>query len=80
VFSQYPFLGEIKRILLGGTGTEDEAVCAALSGSGSALYGLYSTAAAAQAALERLQGYGVAGVLTRTLPRREYWGGLWVDG
>lgn len=80
VFSQYPFLGEIKRILLSGTGTEDEAICAALSGSGSALYGLYSTAAAAQAAIERLHAFGVAGVLTRTLPRCEYWGGLWVDG
>ena len=44
VFPQYPFLGEIKRILVGGSRAEDAAVYAGLSGSGSALFGLYRTA------------------------------------
>jgi 4-diphosphocytidyl-2-C-methyl-D-erythritol kinase len=73
VFPQYPFLGEIKRILAGGSSTEDAAVYAGLSGSGSALFGLYRTPQAAQAALERLERHGVTGLVTRTLPRSDYW-------
>src|ERR1700734_873633 len=65
VFPQHPFLGEIKRILVGGPSTEDAAIHAGLSGSGSALFGLYRTAAAAQAALGRLQRHGVTGFVTR---------------
>ena len=73
VFPQHPFLGEIKRILVGGPSTEDAAIHAGLSGSGSALFGLYRTAAAAQAALDRLQRHGVTGLVTSTLPRSDYW-------
>jgi 4-diphosphocytidyl-2-C-methyl-D-erythritol kinase len=73
VFPQHPFLGEIKRILAGISGTEDAAVYAGLSGSGSALFGLYSTPAAAQAALVRLERHGVTGLVTSTLPRSGYW-------
>ena len=73
VFPQYPFLGEIKRILAGVPGTEDAAVYAGLSGSGSALFGLYRTSAAAQAALVRLERHGVTGLVTSTLPRSDYW-------
>ena len=73
VFPQYPFLGEIKRILVGGSGTEDAALYAGLSGSGSALFGLYRTPRAADAALERLEQHGVTGLITRTLPRNDYW-------
>jgi 4-diphosphocytidyl-2-C-methyl-D-erythritol kinase len=73
VFPQYPFLGEIKRILAGVPGTEDAAVYAGLSGSGSALFGLYATSAAAQAALVRLERHGVTGLVTSTLPRSDYW-------
>jgi 4-diphosphocytidyl-2-C-methyl-D-erythritol kinase len=73
VFPQYPFLGEIKRILAGLPGTEDAAVYAGLSGSGSALFGLYPTSAAAQAALVRLERHGVTGLVTSTLPRSDYW-------
>ena len=73
VFPQYPFLGEIKRILVGGPSTEDAAIHAGLSGSGSALFGLYRTPAAAQAALGRLQRHGVTGLVTSTLPRSDYW-------
>jgi 4-diphosphocytidyl-2-C-methyl-D-erythritol kinase len=73
VFPEHPFLGEIKRILVGGSSTEDAAVYAGLSGSGSALFGLYRTPAAAQAALVRLERHGVTGLVTSTLPRSDYW-------
>ena len=56
VFRQYPSLGNIKRILAGSGNPEEAAVYAALSGSGSALFGLYGTAAAAAAAEARLEG------------------------
>jgi 4-diphosphocytidyl-2-C-methyl-D-erythritol kinase len=72
VFPQHPSLAEIKRILLG-SGTPEAALHASLSGSGSALYGLYRTRGDAEAARERLRPAGVASQLTRTLPRREYW-------
>jgi 4-diphosphocytidyl-2-C-methyl-D-erythritol kinase len=73
VFPQYPFLGEIKRILAGGSSTEEAALYAGLSGSGSALFGLYRTPEAAKAALERLERQGVIGLVTSTLPRSDYW-------
>jgi 4-diphosphocytidyl-2-C-methyl-D-erythritol kinase len=73
VFPQYPSLGEIKRILVGGPSTEDAAIYAGLSGSGSALFGLYRTAEAAKAAFERLGRHGVTGLVTSTLPRSDYW-------
>jgi 4-diphosphocytidyl-2-C-methyl-D-erythritol kinase len=72
VFPQHPFLGEIKRILAG-SGTEGAALYAGLSGSGSALFGLYPTLKAAQAAFERLERHAVTGLVTRTLPRGDYW-------
>jgi len=75
VFRQHPSLAEIKRIL-SGSGTPEAALYASLSGSGSALFGLYQTREAAEAACGRLQAAGVAGTLTRTLPRAEYWGGM----
>jgi 4-diphosphocytidyl-2-C-methyl-D-erythritol kinase len=73
VFPQYPSLGEIKRILVGGSSTEDAAIYAGLSGSGSALFGLYRTAEAAKVAFERLERHGVTGLVTSTLPRSDYW-------
>ena len=73
VFPQYPSLGEIKRILVGGSSMEDAAIYAGLSGSGSALFGLYRAPGAAQAALERLERHGVTGLVTSTLPRSDYW-------
>jgi 4-diphosphocytidyl-2-C-methyl-D-erythritol kinase len=73
VFSKYPLLGDVKRVLSGGSSPEERSVYAALSGSGSALFGLYRTDGASQAALERLQAMGVPGVVTRTLTRDEYW-------
>ena len=73
VFPQYPFLGDIKRILAGPPNTEDAALYAALSGSGSALFGLYRTSESAQQARVRLERHGVTGLVTRTLPRSDYW-------
>jgi 4-diphosphocytidyl-2-C-methyl-D-erythritol kinase len=73
VFPQYPFLGEIKRILVGIPSTEDAALFAGLSGSGSALFGLYRSAEGAKAALERLERHGITGLVTSTLPRSDYW-------
>jgi 4-diphosphocytidyl-2-C-methyl-D-erythritol kinase len=72
VFPQHPSLAEIKRILLG-SGTPEAALYASLSGSGSALFGLYRTRGDTEAARERLQAAGVASLLTRTLPRAKYW-------
>jgi len=75
VFAQQPSLREIKRIL-SGTGTPEAALYASLSGSGSALFGLYLTRGDAEAACARLQAAGVESRLTRTLPRTEYWRGM----
>ncbi|HTB96573.1 MAG TPA: hypothetical protein VK716_06165 [Terracidiphilus sp.] len=72
VFRQHPSLAEIKR-LLAAAGTPEAALHASLSGSGSALFGLYLTRGDAEAAQARLQAAGVANHLTRTLPRQLYW-------
>jgi 4-diphosphocytidyl-2-C-methyl-D-erythritol kinase len=79
VFPQHPSLAEIKRILAG-PGTPEaacrsSALVASLSGSGSALYGLYRTRGDAEAAQARLknQRSEVRSTLTRTLPRSAYW-------
>ncbi len=76
VFPQHPSLAEIKRILLG-LGTPEAALHASLSGSGSALFGLYRTRGDAEAAQrrlkEQLQEVEVRSTLTRTLPRGKYW-------
>jgi 4-diphosphocytidyl-2-C-methyl-D-erythritol kinase len=71
VFRQHPSLGTIKRTLAGSG--KLEAICAALSGSGSALFGLYGTAEAAAAAEARLAHSGIRSLRTQTLPRDEYW-------
>jgi 4-diphosphocytidyl-2-C-methyl-D-erythritol kinase len=75
VFPQHPSLREIKRILLG-QGPPEAALYASLSGSGSALFGLYQTRGDAEAACARLQAAGVQSQLTRTLPRYAYWRGM----
>jgi len=77
VFPQHPSLAEIKR-LLAATGTPEAALHASLSGSGSALFGLYMSRGDADAAEHRLQSHarrlGVQNVVvTRTLPRSAYW-------
>ena len=72
VFLQHPLLSEIKRTLAA-TGTPEAALHASLSGSGSALFGLYRGQGDAEAARERLRGLGVQSFSTRTLPRSAYW-------
>ena len=73
-FSQHPSLRSTKRDLVGvppgGTGS---VLYAALSGSGSALFGLYSSLDDARAAQQRVQRNGTEAILTETLPRSEYW-------
>jgi len=68
VFPEYPELRDGKRALL-----SVGAKYASLSGSGSALYGLFSSRAAALRATARLRKQGWAAQATVTLPRRQYW-------
>src|SRR5260370_41991697 len=72
VFPQYPSLRITKRQLMG-SDSDGLAIYAALSGSGSALFGLYRSEAEAKAAQQRVQSSGVRALLTETLPRAEYW-------
>jgi 4-diphosphocytidyl-2-C-methyl-D-erythritol kinase len=75
VFPQYPLLGNIKRILAvpDPEAPEQSALYAALSGSGAAVFGLYATTEAADAAQRHLGRMGITSHRTRTLPRMEYW-------
>ena len=83
VFPQCPLLREIKHELMEPPadglreGRPDDlsgnALYAALSGSGSALFGLYRSEADARAAQQRVQAFGCKAILTETLPRSEYW-------
>jgi 4-diphosphocytidyl-2-C-methyl-D-erythritol kinase len=68
VFPQYPALREVKRVL-----ERSGAFYASLSGSGSALYGLYRTRAQAEQAARRLQKAGIPATATTTLTRLQYW-------
>lgn len=76
VFPQQPILCEIKRILAA-SGTPEAALYASLSGSGSALYGLYRTRGEAEAAKTRVEAQvkevAVQCTVTKTLPRAAYW-------
>ncbi len=81
VFRQHPSLGTIKRALLGSLSdssnqaivAEHSAMYAALSGSGSALFGLYAGSDAAEAAEHRLAALGVRSLRTSLLGRSAYW-------
>jgi 4-diphosphocytidyl-2-C-methyl-D-erythritol kinase len=72
VFPIHPSLREIKRQLKG-IDSGNSAFYAALSGSGSALFGLYRSEAEAKAAQQRVQAAGCKAMTTHTLPRAEYW-------
>jgi 4-diphosphocytidyl-2-C-methyl-D-erythritol kinase len=76
-FSQHPSLRSTKRELMG-SGRES-ALYAALSGSGSALFGLYRSQADARAAQHRVQQSGTRAILTETLPRRTYWAAMFAE-
>ena len=68
VFPQYPELLEVKRVL-----ERSGAKYASLSGSGSAIYGLFDSQAKAQAAAGKLGKIGMRALVTKTLTRRQYW-------
>jgi 4-diphosphocytidyl-2-C-methyl-D-erythritol kinase len=68
VFPEYPELSEGKLAL-----ERAGAKYASLSGSGSTLYGLFASTAAARAAVVKLRRQGWAAQATVTLTRREYW-------
>ena len=68
VFPQYPELRDIKSVL-----ERAGALYASLSGSGSALYGLFRTRDAAKRAAAKLKKAGVPAQVTSTLTRPQYW-------
>ena len=67
VFPKYPELREVKSVL-----ERAGAFYASLSGSGSALYGLFRSRAAAKA-VARLRRDGIPAVVTTTMTRQQYW-------
>src|SRR5437868_3961624 len=71
VFPQHPELRDIKRVLYGQAG--DGARYASLSGSGSAVYGLFDSREKAEAGAERVQAMGHDAHVTSTLTRKQYW-------
>jgi 4-diphosphocytidyl-2-C-methyl-D-erythritol kinase len=75
VFPKYPELREVKSVL-----ESAGAFYASLSGSGSALYGLFASRTAGQKAAVRLQRDGVPAAVTTTLTRRQYWKKFPVSG
>jgi 4-diphosphocytidyl-2-C-methyl-D-erythritol kinase len=68
VFPKHPELRDVKRVL-----EREGARFASLSGSGSALYGLFSSTEAAQKAADTLNKNGTKALATSTLTRAEYW-------
>ena len=71
VFPQYPELREVKRVL-----EREGASYASMSGSGSALYGIFDSPAAAKQAASALRAKGIEARAARTLTRQEYWKNL----
>jgi 4-diphosphocytidyl-2-C-methyl-D-erythritol kinase len=68
VFPQFPELREVKSVL-----ERAGARYASLSGSGSAVYGLFESQEKAVAAAKKLNRAGTPAVVTSTLTRRQYW-------
>ena len=73
VFPKYPELREVKRVL-----ERSGALYASLSGSGSAIYGLFASRALAAKAAGKLRKNGVPAAVTTTLTRPQYWKKIWV--
>jgi 4-diphosphocytidyl-2-C-methyl-D-erythritol kinase len=68
VFPQYPELRKVKSVL-----DCAGAQYASLSGSGSAIYGLFDSSQKAAAAAKKLERSGTRAVVTSTLTRQQYW-------
>jgi 4-diphosphocytidyl-2-C-methyl-D-erythritol kinase len=68
VFPKYPELREVKRVL-----ERAGAFYASLSGSGSAVYGLFASRTSAEKAAANVRKHGFPAVSTSTLTRRQYW-------
>jgi len=77
VFSQHPFLRSTKRELLGSSSSQ--ALYAALSGSGSALFGLYFSQATAREAQQRVEESGTRALLTEMLNRKTYFDTMFAE-
>lgn len=73
VFTQYPSLRDILDTLKNGSQAAGPAIYAALSGSGSALFGLYETAAESCGVVKRLVTQGIPAHETTTVSRDLYW-------
>ncbi len=72
VFHPFPALRDIKERLL-----RLRAKYASLSGSGSAVYGLFATKAQAEKAAKALNADGIPARATVTLTRQQYWRQIW---
>jgi 4-diphosphocytidyl-2-C-methyl-D-erythritol kinase len=68
VFPKYPELREVKSVL-----ERAGAMYASLSGSGSAVYGLFASRMAAEKAAGKLRRNDVPAAVTTTLTRPQYW-------
>jgi 4-diphosphocytidyl-2-C-methyl-D-erythritol kinase len=68
VFPTYPELIEVKGVL-----ERSGALYASLSGSGSAIYGLFGSRRQAETAVSKLRQRGTRALVTSTLRRRQYW-------
>jgi 4-diphosphocytidyl-2-C-methyl-D-erythritol kinase len=74
VFPKHPELRDVKRVL-----EREGAKYASLSGSGSALYGLFATSEAASKAAAKMNDGGIPAQATSTLTRRQYWGSMFSE-
>jgi 4-diphosphocytidyl-2-C-methyl-D-erythritol kinase len=74
VFPQHPELRKVKSVL-----ERAGARYASLSGSGSAIYGLFDSREKAVVAAKKLNRNGIVAVATSTLTRRQYWRSLQIS-